>query len=284
MDDRYLLSGLDAMARAPGRDYFRDGHLGASVIAAYYLCREQALDPDTQGAIRSRIDAELLPEPIFSPAPEEPADEKLLTTIQDALADGADDLREAGHNVIFTAAASKAFARRPDAATPFRVEGIAALIRSFHVSEAPDPKPDDGIPTLDDEEAFVEFLFREFLRTAAAYSGRGHGWTGHLLTFGHALLELKALGLPSLADRARGAFRRYVARVRAGPLDGDRPMPDHPPSPHTPLGRAYWERRRSVRAGLGHAFKYAYSFYNLLGRLRDEELEARSVGESYKIF
>ncbi len=69
-----------------------------------------------------------------------------------------------------------------------------------------------------------------------------------------------------------------------GPQRTDRAIPDHRPSSLTPLHREYWERRRSVRAGLGHAFKYAYSFYNLLGRLDDEDLGARCLAESYKIF
>ena len=37
-------------------------------------------------------------------------------------------------------------------------------------------------------------------------------------------------------------------------------------------------------AGLGHAFKYPYSFYNLLSRVNDPDLRKRCEAESYKIF
>ena len=38
MDRKYLMHGLDALGRAHGLDYFRDGHRGAAIVSAYFLC------------------------------------------------------------------------------------------------------------------------------------------------------------------------------------------------------------------------------------------------------
>ncbi len=200
------------------------------------------------------------------------------------LAAGIDELREVGHNVIFAAAALKAFQRLPDTVTPYRVNGVSRLIDCFVATQDVSVAEDDGIPEVGDEARLIEFIFHEYLRTLARYAGRGQGWTGHLLTFGHAVIELSRLGYPQLAARAHEAFRVYIAMVRGGPREIDRQISDHPPSSRTPLDYDYWERRKPVRPGLGHAFKYPYSFYNLLSGLRDPRLRERSLAESYKIF
>lgn len=284
LDNSYLMLGLDGLSHAHGENYFADGHLGASAIAACYLCRENGLGERTQNAIESCIDREYRGKTPFLPAPDETPDSALLGRLTNTLAGSVGDLRGVGHNIIFGAAALKAFRECPDAITPFRVAGICRLIEDFRDTQNTDIDANDGVPGIAEEGALVEFIFREFLHSVALYAGYGQGWTGHLLTVGHAVLELSRLGYPELALAAHRAYRMYIRTIRRGPRDTDRHIPDHPATTLTPLDHRYWERRKSVRSGLGHAFKYPWSFYSLLARLEDSTLRERCLAESYKIF
>ncbi len=284
LDHSYLIMGLDGLSHAHGKDYFRDGHLATSVIAAYYLCHENNLDEETQDLVKSRIDNELREDAIFRPAPDETPDTTLLEQLLDTLSRGIGDLREVGHNIIFGAAALKAFRDRPAAITPSRVEGICRLIDDFTTTQNITLEGDEGIPGIEDEGALIEFIFSEYLRSVSLYAGYGQGWAGHLLTIGHAVIELSRLGYPDIAASAHNAYRMYIMTMRRGPKEKDRQIPDHPPSSLTPLDQAYWEQRNPVRPGLGHAFKYAYSFFNLLPGLNNPELKQRCVAAGYKIF
>jgi hypothetical protein len=76
----------------------------------------------------------------------------------------------------------------------------------------------------------------------------------------------------------------YVKTMRDGPPASARRIPEHPRSGVTPLDYQYWEQRKSVRSGIGHVFKYPYSFFNLLASLDDAELRERCLAESYRIF
>jgi hypothetical protein len=284
LDNTYLILGLDGLSRAHGRNYFADGHLAASVMAAYFLCHENGLEENTQNVIKSRIDHELRNDALFISAPSEAADAALLEQLLNTLSAGIGDLREVGHNIIFGAAALKAFRQCPDAITPFRVEGICKLIGDFTTTQNVAIEDDDGVPGIADEGALIEFIFNEYLRSVSLYAGYGQGWAGHLLTIGHAVIELSRLGYPDLAARAHNAYRMYIKTMRFGPKETDPHIPDHPASTLTPLDCDYWKQRKSVRSGLGHAFKYSYSFYNLFSKLRDPILRERCMAESHKIF
>jgi hypothetical protein len=284
LDTSYLILGLDGLSQAHGENYFRDGHLATSVIAAYYLCHENNLDENTQDLIKVRIDDELRNDAIFRQVPDEPADAHLLEQLHDTLSTGISDLREAGHNIIFGAAALKAFRDCPKAITPSRITGICRLIDDFATTQNVELEDDDRVPGIADESALVEFIFSEFLRSVSLYAGYGQGWAGHLLTIGHAVIELSRLGYPELATPAHNAYRMYIETMRFGPGETDRHIADHLPSLLTPLDQGYWEQGKPVRPGLGHAFKYPYSFYNLLRKLGNPELESRCRAECYKIF
>ncbi len=284
LDTSYLLLGLDGLSRAHGNKYFRDGHLAASVIAAYYLCHENGLDEPTQDRIKSSIDRELRERKIFLPVPDEPANRALLQQLLDTLTTGIGDLREIGHNIIFGAAALKAFRSCPEAITSFRVNGICRLIDNFTTTQNVTLDEDDGIPEISDETALIRFIFSEYLRSVSLYTGHGQGWAGHLITIGHAVIELSRLGYPELAAHAHNAYRMYIKTMRRGPKATDPPLPEHAPSSLTPLERDYWARGKPVLPGIGHIFKYPYSFFNLFSRLDDPDLKTRCLAASYRIF
>jgi hypothetical protein len=284
LSNSHLLLGLDGLSHAHGKDHFSDGHLAASVIAGWYLCHENSLAEETQNLVKNRIDDELREDGIFRPAPDEPPDSALREKLLNTLSSGIGDLREIGHNIIFGAMALKAFRDCPDAITPFRVDGICRLIEDFATTQNVTLEDDDGVPGIEDENALIEFIFSEYLRSVSLYAGFGQGWAGHLLTVGHAVIELSRLGYPNLAVPAHTAYRMYIKTMRRGPKETDRRIPDHPPSSLTPLDHDYWAQGKAVRPGLGHAFKYPYSFYNLLSGLNDPALKKRCLTEAYKIF
>ena len=283
LSDEYLIMGLNGLSRAHAGDYFRNGHLSAAVIAAYYLCHENNLDDPTQNAVKCLIDQDLGGDALFLPAPSETPDASLIEQLLVALTPGIGDLRQVGHNVIFAAISIKAFKSVPQAVTRFRVEGICKLIAAFASTQNVTVDEGSEIPGSSVEKPLIEFIFREYLRSVVQYTGFGQGWAGHLLTFGHAVIELSRLGYPDLATRAHEAYRMYITTMRRGPGETAQRYPEHQPSKLTPLNYEYWERKRSV-SGLGHVFKYPYSFYNLISQLDDEELRQRVVAEGYRIF
>ena len=284
LDTSYLILGLDGLSRAHGKDYFRDGHLAASVIAAYYLCHENGLGERTQDLVKSSIDDELRDDAIFRSAKDEPSNSALLKRLLDTLHTGIGDLREVGHNIIFGAAALKAFRDCPEAITYPRIEGICKLIKDFTTAQNVELEKDDGIPGIADKSALIEFIFSEYLRSVSLYAGYGQGWAGHLITIGHAVIELSRLGHTQLAVQAHDAYRMYISTMRRGPKETNRRIPEHTPSVLAPLDKGYWEQKKTVRPSLGHVFKYPYSFYNLLQELKDPKLKRRVLQEAYRVF
>jgi hypothetical protein len=285
LDERYLLIGLDALSRAHTSDFFNNGHRAASVIAAYYLCHENRLSEPAQKALQQHLDVGLAADDFFDDAPDVGNDGIMsVTPILDTLAAGIGDLRVVGHNVIFAAAALKAFDDLPQARTEARVEGIYQLIDSFDTTQNVDLADDDRVPQLSPEAPFIEFVFREFLASLQLYRGFGQGWAGHLLTFGHALLQLARLGHSDIATRGCPAYAMYLKTMRRGPKEGDPRISDRERMTSTPLEEAYWRDREPILEGLGHAFKYPRSFYDLLNGLDDAPLKQQCLDESYQIF
>ena len=284
LGERYLLHGLDALSRAHELNYFLDGHKGAAVVSAVYLCREEAVEDGVAAAIAARIDAEWVGTELCAPFPDERADPALPGRVVSALAAGAGELRQVGHNVIFASLALKAFRDLPEAVTPSRVDGICRLIEAFDTVYDVVTEGAADVPPLDPPGPMADFLLAETLRAMHAFEGRGQGWTGHMLTFARALLDLQHLGYGDVARQALAAFRVYVARTRLGPLDTDKRYAEHPPSALRPLELDYWTQRLERPVAIGHCFKYPYGLYGLMGLAADASLKATCLAESYRIF
>jgi len=284
LSERYLMSGLDALCRAHEGDYFADGHRGAAMVSAWFLCREAEVEAGAVGVIEGLIEAQWAGTELFAPFPDERSEPQRLGPIIESMAANVGPLRQAGHNVIFPALALKAFAQRPELVTRTRVEGLCRLIGRFESADDLVLEAGDELPAFGSPEAMAEYVLAEILRTMHAFEGRGQGWSGHMLTHGRAVLDLLQLGYRDLAQQAWEAFGLYVKRARLGPLDTDRPMPEHPPSDCGPLEARYWDRRRGMDLGLGHALKYPYGFYGLMGLARDDDLRGRCAAEAYRVF
>ncbi len=91
-----------------------------------------------------------------------------------------------------------------------------------------DPEP--PLVGLDDESKFVHFIFEEFLKAA------GDGFDGHVLTIGHALLELHRMGHKELARKGVPAYWEWCRGSR-DENRGEAPPPT--PQAPTPLNREY---------------------------------------------
>jgi hypothetical protein len=283
-DKRLVLLGLNALARAHQLDYFVDGHRGASLVAAHFLCVENALDDRAAARIVKLFDMNWGSQPLCEPFHDEMPEPASVQKIGDALLEGGDVLREVGHNAIFAMLAIKAFRLVPSAATPQRIDGVCALIRSFKPWR--DMRPDEHVdpPPFSDSRAASRFVLQEALAAIDRFVGYGQGFAGHMLTFGQALVELAAMGEGELAETCRTAFRKYVTVTRRGPEPDARRIADHKPSSLRPREATYWERRGDKAVDMGHVFKYPYSYYDLLRRANDEELTQNFEEKAYHLF
>jgi hypothetical protein len=286
---RELVKGLDGMSRvAEGGDVFAGGHTAAAVMSSAFFCREQKIDADTQKEILSLVEARLLKSRIYAPRPEEKADPELVADLVKDLDAGVNRLRRSGHNIIFANTSLKALREVPEAATPERVAGLRKMVQSFGAGKGAGPTLNnrDTFVDLSDETKFVHFVFEEYLKALDLYlNGRGHhGFAGHLLTVGHALLELKRMGYPETAHKGVEAYWQFVQQARDGADLGGEKVKEAPPKPPTPLAREYWvgQGRRAAGAIVSsHLIKYPYSFFALAKELRDEDLKQRLLDKIY---
>ena len=283
MDDAYLLRGLDALSRAHETNYFTDGHRGAAIVAATLLCREVPLEAGAENPVRALIDGHWTHTPLCAPVLDEAPEPDGIQRIVDAIAAHLDGLRQAGHNLILPALALKAFRQLPEAVTPTRVDGLCKLVESFTLVDEIRLEESDEIPDWGAPEDVAEFVLSEWVRCIEAFDGRGQGWSGHLLTYARALLDLREMGYDALARQAEGGFNLYLKRIRLGPLETDVPRPEHPQSDLLPQQREYWAQRATKSVGIGHVFKYPYGFYGLMALARDARLKEQCMQVAYHV-
>jgi hypothetical protein len=279
---REIVKGLDGMSWvADKRNTFAGGHNAAAVISSAFFCREQNLGADTQKEILAYLDARLLKNPIYEAAwPKEAADPKLIEGLLEDLDAGIATLRGKGHNIIFAVTCLKALRAVPEAATPERIDGLRKMVRSFGKTRVEAAKAPDPLVGLDDEQEFVHFIFEEFLRA------KGDGFDGHVMTIGHALVELYRMGHKELARKGVPAYWQWVREARAGEDEGASRVAPAPPRAPTPLDRAYWAAQAKHRIGeivSSHTVKYPYSFYALAKDVTDEDLKKRILAKVYRL-
>jgi hypothetical protein len=152
------------------------------------------------------------------------------------------------------------------------------MVRGFGKTGGGAEKDPDPLVGLDDEQEFTHFIFEEFLRA------KGDGFDGHVVTIGHALVELHGMGHEELARKGVPAYWQWVRGARAG--DGEGEVAPAPPPAPTPLDRDYWAARAKHRLGevvSSHTVKYPYSFYALAKDMKDEDLKRRILAKVYRL-
>jgi hypothetical protein len=277
---REIVKGLDGMSRVAEKGKtFAGGHNAAAVISSAFFCREQKLGADTQKEILAYLDARLLKNPIYAaPRPKERADPKLVEGLLEDLDAGIATLRGKGHNIIFAVTCLKALRTAPEAATPERIDGLRKMVRSFGKTRGRAAKDPDPLVGLDDERKFLHFVFEEFLKA------KGDGFDGHVVTIGHALVELYRMGYKELARKGVPAYWQWVREARAD--EGEGKVAPGPPRAPTPLTREYWAAQAKRRIGeivSSHTVKYPYSFYALAKGVKDEDLKKRILAKVYRL-
>lgn len=283
-DRRLLMLGLNALARAHQMDYFADGHRGAAMVSAHFLCADNNLHRRARRRIRELIELNWASSALCKPFPEARPKPQRISEIGTALAEGGAVLRQVGHNAIFAMLAIKAFRMLPELATSRRIDGACALIRSFTPWRDVEPDPDVDPPPFAETAAASRFILREAIAAMDRFVGFGQGFAGHMLTFGQSLVELAAMGDVAWAESCRTAFRKYVTVTRRGPQKDAKRRPDHKPTDLRPTDAAYWERRGDQAVGIGHVFKYPYACYDLLRRTGDPELRRAWNEKAYRLF
>lgn len=282
---RLLELGLNGLARAHSMNYFNDGHRGAALIAAHLMCDENHLAVAARDRITVLFERNWAQSKLCAAFPEEEAKPELVKNIGNALLEAHGSLREVGHNAIFAMHAIRGFRLMPHLATSQRIEGVCRLIRAIKPWRD-DVQIDESIdlPPFRDSAAASLFVLREASAAVDSWTGRGQGFTGHLLTFGQALIELAEMGEVEVADSCREAFRRYVTITRKGPQPDDKVYAEHKPTPLRPNSVEYWKQRGETQVGIGHVFKYPYSYYNLLRRVNDETLKQEFDEKAWRVF
>lgn len=284
MEKRLVLLGINALARAPEMEYFKDGHRGAALISAHLMCVDNKFDDTATSRIVELFDRNWAKGKLCKPFPEGDPVEDATKKVGKALAEGSGVLREVGHDAIFAMHAIKAFRVLPETATQERVEGVCKLIRSFKPWR--DIEPDERVqpPLFTDQAAASKFILKEASDAIDRFVGFGQGLAGHMLTFGQSLVELAAMGDVEWAESCRTAFCKYVTVTRKGPEPDARKIKNHKFSKLRPDDVEYWQNRGEKTLGIGHVFKYPYAYYDLLSRAMDPELAKQFDAKAWHLF
>lgn len=274
---RYLEAGLAALANV-GQDRWADGHFGASLIAAWFFARELDLDERTHQAIQSELDA-------FQAAnkghfdfgtPDEEADPDRAGEIARAMEEGIDGLRGAGHGVIFSTLALKAFHHVPALAKPSWIDGVLRLDRQIRERFRPDPDTDYNqkhpLPQFHTPQELVESALTCFARRTSLSAEIGPVGLIHVVTSADALADLWEMGHESLAKRGSEGLK---VRINVDPAPSDQASAAVARVPQSPLTAGFWEDpavREQNWGFSGHHFKFPYSYYRRRVAVRDPEL------------
>jgi len=282
---RLVRLGLNAMARAHSLSYFADGHRGAAFISAHLMVEENQLPPEARQRIEQLFDLNWSNTPLCADFPVEDAEPEKVKRIGEALMETRGSLREVGHNAIFAMHAVRGFRLMPELATPRRIDGVCKLIRAIkpwrdEVKAAAEVDP----PPFSDVPAAAAFVLREASGAIDRWQGHGQGFSGHMLTFGQALIEFAEMGDLEWAESCREAFRKYVTITRQGPGAEDKVYAEHSRTGLRPNSAEYWQRRGNKQVDIGHAFKYPYSYYDLLRHVHDEGLRRELDDKAWRVF
>lgn len=277
LPDRYLEAGIAALANVQA-DRWSDGHFGASLIAAWFFARELELDERTLRAIQAELDAfQADNRRHFEFAtPREEADPDRTGEIAGSIAEGIDGLRGAGHGVIFSTLALKAFRHAPALAKPAWIDGVLRLDRQIREHFRPDPDSDYNrghpLPAFQTPRELTESALTCFARRPRLAEAIGPVGMIHVVTFADALAELWEMGHESLAMRGSAALK---LRINVDPSPAARVEPEPARRPDSPFTAGFWEDRavREQNWGFsGHHFKFPYSYWRRRSALRDAEL------------
>ena len=285
LDDSYLEKGLTGMARSKG---WFNAHLGAAVLAGYYLCKENRLDEATVAGIKKQLDALIrIHGDQFTPFQEMATDESLIEDVPASLPPAVEGgLRAHGHAVIFTALSTRALRDAPHMADPQLIRLLCGHTREIARKK---PVPPQVPSDYADTEAMIEALFDSLARFEPLV-GRPAvlrpNFT-HMTTHTEALTTLETLGYGEMAKSGQLGQQAHIAEPVPQFDPAEHPVEDQPASLEEVMSESYWESEENQRrwnhpwaaktnpngywVAFGHLFKVLYAYHRLIGRLKDKD-------------
>lgn len=306
LDRSYLALGLNALARAHHMSSMA-GHLGASMIAGYYVAKQfPDLDPAVEAGIQDDLrrvragesvfgrrmsrKSKLADVELFEPFPKEKADETLIDGIAEGLQKSIDKTRQSGHNVIFASLAIRALQDHPEYATPAVVDGILKLVELFqnqtpgsgyygkakgrvYGNEITLPE-DDATPVYVSIEGMVGAVLDEVNAHDPSIHRSGYGGLVHIINHAAAITDLAGAGYAELAARAIESHRQHLRLWKNLPNVADEKGPLKV-SKFTPFDASYWTFGEVPydRALRTHRVKTMYGFEELVAAIDAKEKE-----------
>lgn len=301
IDFSYLERGAVGLANAHLAGSM-SGHLGAAVMAGYYLGEVRAdLDPGVYLGVERDLErimageesiwfspskAGVTVDDLFSkPKGDKPLKGDGLELLAKAVAKNIDLTRQSGHNVIFASIAMRALHSHPEMVEPGFVRGWVKLLdqfdgaipgRGFYGSDkgwktgdkvAVSGEVDESLG-YDDLEGMANATIDELIATASKNT-KGFGGLFHLIDHAAALIEIENCGFSDLAQSGIPAHRQHVRLLRSLPvLEGDLIKAEK-----DPFTDEYWSVRESVQfsAWLTHRIKVLYGVSVLLNEADEEK-------------
>lgn len=296
MDDEYLKKGVTGLSRAldSGYDTFTDrswfaGHTPCAVLAAYYFCRNNPIEPGVDEAIKREVDRIIQKyDALFAPYDDESiesgAEQRSTDDIVHALQGCIGHFMRSGHNVIFAAYALQVLTEKPELRTPPILNGIYKLIEYFREKASQEnpciltAEQQQLTPPYENEDDMLREVFTA-LHYAPRITDRNRLlFNGHLMTHAHALVMLSRLGYASIARQGYEAHRFHREWSRSTQADNLSSWAKQFTVQDHPFTVAHWNRDLSQFDGEWnfdtHHFKYLYSFYDLFDRIRDPQVKA----------
>ncbi|WP_101758470.1 hypothetical protein [Oceanicoccus sp. KOV_DT_Chl] len=225
--DKYLHAGVSALVNTTRKlslPWFF-GHSGASILAGFFLLKDNDLDVEVSRAITKYLDQTISADPVIFE----------LSSLNNSLV-SVDELLSAisicvnshsttGHGVIFGTLALRALVQEPKLLTRQVSEGLVTLLRQCLEDV---PNRHYGINNYQSSEVdYSGCKSFSSVKEAAEYSLTVHetvypdqtigetfyflaGDLLHSVTYAHALLELEALGYGEIAHQGLGPLSRHI--------------------------------------------------------------------------
>ncbi len=305
VDFQYLYRGLCALASCH-RVGPLAGHLGAAVVAGYFLGEDQPQWPEAvfrgiEGELDRIIAGEeaiwfnarqagITPRELFRPFPEGKPVARALDRLAQALTPSLSRLRQSGHNVIFATLAMRALGSHEQYATEEIVSGIAKLLGQFRQASPGrgyygKPQgwrrgdqvklPPEQVKPYRSLMHMVETTLGELAATASVRK-QGYGGLWHLINHAAAVVELDRLGYRTLARTALKAHAHHLALWRGLPVV-EKELGPMVPAEHDPWTPAYWQGMlKRDQARLTHRIKTLFGYFTLRRLVEDAALLRRA--------
>lgn len=280
----YLDLGLAGLARAHDAGDANRGHYGAGLIAAYLLSADHPLPAATRAGLHDQAERFIAHNRRFlTPYPGSgPTIGSTEARLIAALTSNVDHLCAIGHNVIFAVMAIRALRRLGQDPGERQTASLCAAITDLSSPLTTAMGLDLGgldlaaMPPYRDSAEVAVTALREMPKFARVYAGLFAGWVGHVVTLGHAVVELDRLGYADLARRAHRPHRLLVAQaalLHHHPPDG---LVENERVPWSPLQPEFWQRDYAGNNwAYAHTFKYPLAYLALRPAIADAQEQGR---------